>query len=215
MKIKILLSLMLLVIAFSGCQFWGVRGSGDFESEERKIDKFTAIEASRAFMINVRVGAEQSVMINADDNLLKYIITKVRGGKLIIDSKRELNSRKDIVINITVEELNSFEASGASDILIEGIDNEKFEISLSGACDIKLQGNTDKLYIDLSGAGNVQARDLIAKDVRIGISGAADATVYASESLDAEVSGVGSVDYYGNPEKVSSEVSGVGSIKRK
>lgn len=215
MKTKILFLLTVFVISLTGCRFWGVRGSGDIEKETRDVDEFYAIESSGAFEINVRVGHDQRVVVTADDNLLKYVVTKVRGGKLIIDSKRDLNSRRGITIDIEVEELEYIESSGACNIYVDGIHSENFEVSMSGASDIDLEGETDKLYVELSGAGSVRARELIANDVKVDISGAASATVYAKESLDAGVSGVGSVNYYGNPDKVISDVSGVGSITRK
>jgi hypothetical protein len=78
-----------------------------------------------------------------------------------------------------------------------------------------LQVEVDRLRAELSGAGNIDARELKAKEVRVSVSGAASADVYAKEYLDASVSGVGSIDYYGNPAKVKTDVSGVGSISRK
>ena len=215
MKIKILLILTVFVISLSGCRFWGVRGSGDIETEDREVEEFSAIETSGAFEVNVKVGREQHVTVTADDNLLKYIVTKVRGGKLILDSKRDLNPRRGIIVDIEVRDLESVEASGACNIYVSGINSDHFEVSMSGASDIDLVGRTDKFYVGLSGAGSVRARDLIAKNVKVDISGAANATVYAEESLDAGVSGVGSVDYYGDPDRVISDVSGVGSINRK
>ena len=56
---------------------------------------------------------------------------------------------------------------------------------------------------------------LRARRVSISVSGAASADVYAREYLDASVSGVGSIDFYGNPDKTNTSVSGVGSITRK
>ena len=56
---------------------------------------------------------------------------------------------------------------------------------------------------------------LIANDVTIDISGASDADVFANNALNATVSGVGNINYYGNPPKVLHKVSGIGSINRK
>jgi hypothetical protein len=37
--------------------------------------------------------------------------------------------------------------------------------------------------------------------------------LYASESLNADVGGIGSLTYYGNPKRVSKSVSGIGSVQ--
>lgn len=215
MKTRYFLLLAVLIVTLGGCRFWGVRGSGDIETEERTVEEFTGISASGAFEIYIVAGKETGLSVTADDNLLKYIVTKVRNGKLILETKRNLNSRKEIIIRITTPDLDLVEASGACDIFVEGINNAHFEVDMSGASDIDLLGSTGKLLIELSGAGNVDAKNLIAKDVRVSLSGASDASVHATESLDAEVSGVGTVDYYGDPDKVVTDVSGVGSINRK
>ena len=46
-------------------------------------------------------------------------------------------------------------------------------------------------------------------------SGAAEATVYASEDLSVSASGAGTVNYYGDPKNVSENVSGGASISKK
>lgn len=215
MKTKYFLLLAVLIVSLGGCRFWGVRGSGDIETENRNVEEFDSIEASGAFEIRVTIGDKQSLSVTADDNLLRHIVTRVRNGKLILDTKRDLNPRRDIIITITAKNLKQIEASGACDIFVESINNDYLEIDMSGASDIKLLGSTDKFSVYLSGAGNVDAKNLIAKKVKISLSGASDAVVHATELLDAEVSGVGSVDYYGDPDKVVTDISGVGSINRK
>ena len=67
----------------------------------------------------------------------------------------------------------------------------------------------------MSGAGNVSAGDLKAKDVDVTMSGAGNANVYASNKLDATISGAGSVTYAGDPPTVNKNVSGIGSIAKK
>ena len=47
------------------------------------------------------------------------------------------------------------------------------------------------------------------------IAGAGYAVVYGSKSVDARISGFGSIEYTGNPLKVKSVVNGFGSIKEK
>ena len=46
-------------------------------------------------------------------------------------------------------------------------------------------------------------------------NGAGSISVYASERLDASVSGIGSIDYSGNPATVNRSVSGLGKISQK
>ena len=102
-----------------------------------------------------------------------------------------------------------------NNITVYGINGSDFEVDVSGAGSVNLSGEVDRFRADLSGAGSINAKELKAKDVRVSVSGAASADVYAKDYLDASVSGVGSISYYGDPAKTKTDVSGVGSISRK
>ena len=66
-----------------------------------------------------------------------------------------------------------------------------------------------------SGAGDVNARELDADEVDVNISGAGDVEVTALKRIDARISGVGEIDYWGRPEKERTRVSGIGDIDRR
>ena len=215
MKARVVLISLVAAIVVSSCSVWGVRGNGRIKEESRNITEFTRIEAGGAYSIKVVVGKSPSLRISAEENLLPLIKTTVSGNTLKIDTKKNLSPRKEIKIIVTTTSLNSLDVSGANNVQATGIDGEHFEVELSGAGSIDLEGIVDDLRAEISGAGNIDARNLKAKDVSISVSGAASADVYAKESLEASVSGVGSIDYYGDPVKTKTNVSGVGSITRK
>jgi hypothetical protein len=215
MKSKAMVSVIIIAFIISACGFWGVRGNGKIKNETRTISEFERMEAGGAFTIKIYVGSAPSLKISAEENLLSYIRTSVRGNRLVIDTKKNISPRKEIIIEITTPNLNSVDASGANNISVSGISTSDFDVDLSGAGHVYLEGQVDKLQAELSGAGNIEAKELKAKDVHVSVSGAASADVYATERLDASVSGVGSIDYYGDPEDTNTNVSGVGSINRK
>ncbi len=215
MKKKFLSILLLFAIVFSGCGFWGIRGDGRVREESRKVEEFNKLDAGGAFTIKVNVGKAPSLRISAEGNLLQFIRTSVKGNTLHIDTRRNISPRKEIMIEISTPNLKSVDVSGANNIIVDGIFGDNFSVELSGAGNIELSGEVGKFDADLSGAGNIEAKDLISEEVKISVSGAASADVYAKEYLDASVSGVGSIDYYGNPKKIRTKISGVGSINRK
>ncbi len=215
MKLRIALMFLITSFVITSCTFWGVRGNGRVKTENRNVSEFTKIDASGAYSIKIKVGESPSLRIKAEENLLSLIRTKVKGNTLVIDNKKNLSPRKELLIEITTRDLTSIDCSGANDIEVIGINTDRFEVDLSGAGSIELEGEVEKFYGDLSGAGSINARSLIANKVYISVSGAASASVHAKEFLDATVSGVGSIDYYGNPQNTKTNVSGVGSITRK
>ncbi|MFZ5948028.1 MAG: head GIN domain-containing protein [Stygiobacter sp.] len=215
MKKKTLFIILTLLLSFNACTFWGVRGNGKLKTQTRNIENFDRLEVGGVFSVKVEIGKEASLKIQAEENLLPLIKTNVVDGTLIIETKKGLNPRREIKILITTPDLNYVEVSGANSLQIFNIDEDVFEVNLSGAGSIYLKGKVEKLYADLSGAGSIDSKDLIANVVEISVSGAASADVFAKERINASVSGVGSINYYGNPQYVKTNISGVGSINRK
>lgn len=209
------LLILLMLVSLAGCRFYGEKGNGNIEEEVRELDQFSKIDISGAFEVEIVVGDENKIEIQADENLLRYIRTKVRGNRLVIGNKKNLAPSEEIILKITTETLEGIETSGANTIYANMIDTDRFVLDFSGAGSVYLEGDCSTLYVDMSGAGSLNAKKLIADDVKVSISGASSAKVFASESIEADVSGVGSIDYYGDPEDVRTDVSGVGAINAK
>ncbi len=214
MKKYYLLSLLLTIPLLVSCSFNGIRGNGNVVNEEREISQFNKIDVSGIFDVDIKVGKSVSLVISAEDNLLKYIKTKVRNNTLIISSKENLHPRDDLVLKITTPKLNEIDCSGANDLNIDSVKTDKFLMDLSGAGSIEINGKAKKFFIDISGAADLDASEFFVEDVKIDISGAASADIYASKSLDAEVSGASSIKLYGNAEDVRTDISGIGSFSR-
>ena len=187
---KIIIFLILLLIAlFVGCKGTGVKGTGNVVDEKRSINEFDEVSISGAYNVDVYVGDEPSIEISGEDNLLQYIVTEVDGRELSIYNDRSISPRKRIVIKLHTPSLKYISTSGASNIYAEAIYSDNFEINLSGAGSIELNGDVESFEANLSGAGSLGARDLIAKYVEVNISGASSADIFASEKLEASVSG--------------------------
>lgn len=214
MKIKIITFLLISLIAIS-CKFTGIKGNGELTNEIRAVENFNKIDVSGNYDVEITAGNDLHLEILAERNLLKYIKTQVRKNTLFISSRENLRPEKDLKIILSVPKLNSIECSGVNDILVTGIDEDKFDIDLSGAGSIEISGRANLLKIDVSGAAELMAKDLITEDVRIDVSGAANAHVYASKSCIADVSGAGYIELYGDAVDVNMDISGAGSLKRK
>lgn len=193
----------------------GIKGSGDLETRTIEADRFDSIELRGAFDVQVRVGRDQSVQVTIDDNLWTNLVAEVHGGTLELGWDENCRPDRDCRVEITVPKLSSFELMGAGDVEIEGLKGDSFEFDLRGAGDVQLQGEVDKLEIRLAGAGDVDAHELKADHVEAQVSGAGNASVYAKKSIRGRVSGVGNLEYYGDPEERDTHVSGVGHIRRK
>ncbi len=214
MKIKLLLIVFLSSLLVS-CKLSGIKGDGNLTEEEREIENFTKIDVSGNFDVEIYAGEKLSLKINADQNLLKYIKTKVKRNTLYIYSKENIRPREDLEVIVSVPQLEEIECSGMNDIYARGIETEFFRIDLSGAGNIEIEGIAERLKVDISGAADLSAKNFIVEDVSIDVSGAANAEIYAKNSVDADVSGAGNIELYGDAEDVNMDVSGAGSLVRK
>ncbi|MBK6285908.1 MAG: DUF2807 domain-containing protein [Draconibacterium sp.] len=90
---------------------------------------------------------------------------------------------------------------------------DKVKIYGEGGFLFELNGVTNALDITIKGAGHVDADELKTKDVSFTTAGFGTGTVYATESINAKIEGVGKLSYKGNP-KVTQYIDGLGSVKR-
>ncbi|GEP96822.1 DUF2807 domain-containing protein [Chitinophaga cymbidii] len=212
-----------------------ITGSGGVKKETRDAGRpFDEIAVSGQYKVYVSQGSRQEVTVEAEENLLPYIETKIDGDELGIGTKRGYNIRptKDVVVRITVVKLDAIAASGSSNFFSEGsikgddleislsgkslaelsLDYNKLEVNVSGDGKVKLNGRADKSEIAISGSADIAAADLKSRDVEIAISGNGNAHVQANGKLEVAISGSGKVKYRGSPSSVEQSVSGQGKI---
>ncbi|MEE9431664.1 MAG: head GIN domain-containing protein [Melioribacteraceae bacterium] len=212
-KIKYLLIFVPFLIV--SCSFKGVKGNGNIVEDTRNVSEFSKIDVSGNYEVEINIGENTLVEIIAEENLLKLIKTKVKKHTLYISSRENLRPTEDLLIRISVENLSAIECSGVNDIIANNVDTEEFDIELSGAGSILINGKAERFFLEISGAADIEAKDFIVEDVVIEVSGAANAEVYASQSVDAEVSGAGFIELYGDAKRVRTDISGAGSLVRK
>jgi hypothetical protein len=210
--VTLLLAVALAAPAQAGWGKKGIEGSGELETRELDLKDFDAIELGGAFAVEVKFGDRQKVEVTIDDNLWDNLEADVSGSTFELGWDKNCDPDDDCRVEITVRKLERLEVHGACEALVHDFDGDKFEFNVHGAAELDINGTVDVLEIHISGAAEVNARDLQAKSVKARISGAAEAEVYASESIDAHISGAGELDYWGGPDKKSTKVSGVGSI---
>jgi Putative auto-transporter adhesin, head GIN domain len=116
-----------------------------------------------------------------------------------------------ITYRLTVKDLSALEVLGSANVEAESIKTDSLAVTISGAGNVRMDGKADEQEINILGSGIYQAKDLQSKEVKIYVAGAGSAIVNVSEELDAEISGVGSVEYIGDP-TVKQDVNGAGQV---
>lgn len=132
---------------------------------------------------------------------------KVEGGdlSLTLSGSGELNlqdaSAGDCVID----------SNGSGSITISKLECNQVELDISGSGSVELSGETKSLRLENSGSGAALLGDLQAADVSAHLSSSGSVTVWAADSLVANVDGSGSLSYYGAP-ALKRTLSGSGGI---
>lgn len=215
-------------------------GSGKTASETRTVGDFQAIKSAGSMDLVVKQGAQTSVQVSADDNLLPLLETVVEGSgdnaTLHVRWKRgeSIHSRGHVMISIVTPKLSMVSAAGSGDIQVQafqtpalqvavaGSGNAKLDnlstddlgIRISGSGDVAGQGRAAKMKVSIAGSGSVKLSELKSEDVTVSIAGSGDAAVNAQKTLSVSIAGSGDVTYTGDA-MVKSTVAGSGSVKRK
>ena len=214
-----------------------VAGSGKIVTATREVNGFTAVDLKYPAQVTITQGANESLTITADDNLLPQLNTTVTGSVLTIENSesnwaQRVNATHTVQVNITVKNLselrlsgagsitaNSLEAgdlrvsaSGTGNVTLANINVTNLDLSLSGTGKITASGTAQSTTLHLSGVGSFDGADLATQNMDATVSGVGSATVWVKSALTADISGTGSIRYYGSPASIDRHVSGVGSI---
>jgi Putative auto-transporter adhesin, head GIN domain len=190
-----------------------VRGSGMAVSETRSLPPFTAVELAGSSNVTVQVGAPQSVVVHADDNLIGHVRTTVRSGALVVETTGSFSTRAPMRVSVVVPKVQSVRLSGSGNMIVDGVVSSAVTASLPGSGTMLVAGRTEHLEASLQGSGQMNLHGLIAREVDVQLPGSGEIQVYATDSLHVDVSGSGSVMYAGNPPHVTHSVSGSGAVE--
>ncbi len=217
MKKSIIFFLLTFSIITIGCNssFHTVEGNGNSTTKSFNVSEFTKIDASSAFEIDVQVGESQSVKIETDENLMKYVEVSVKNNTLFLELENSTNLDGDMKAVISVESLKSIDLSGACKINVDDIDSDDFTVDVSGACKGVFSGNVKNLNLELSGASKLNTVELKAENLNIDLSGASKLDVHCENSLIIDASGASKVTVYGDPKTTKTDFSGASSVKFK
>jgi len=220
MKKTVLFSLIIIVIAalLPACAFMQtrvVRGSGAVTTETRSVSGFDRIVITGSADVEVSFGDTESVVVEAEDNLLPLITTEVNGRTLEIGVRlnTSINPTRPIRVAVTMKSLDGATISGSGSFDIPDLQADKVSFDITGSGSIVASGTAETVDATVSGSGSIDCGDVRAATADAKITGSGDVTVYASEKLQALVSGSGNITYRGDPAEVEESITGSGSVR--
>ena len=212
---KILIVLLVgCVVVVAGCHLPGVRGNGQIKTEERQVAAFANLDAGGAFEIEWQNGSP-ALRITTDENLLPYIENNVSDDTLRLRTRDHIWPTHGIKIVISSPTRTGGRIRGAVKLTVKQLSGPTFALESKGASEVTLSGNVDRLLVDMTGASQLAAAGLQTKTAEISTTGAGDAEVAVSDTLNVAITGAGKVTYSGNPATIKKQITGAGSIRHK
>ncbi len=237
MKTKAVVSTLMILgaLMMSACGITVVRGSGKVVTENRAVSNYDSIVLSSIGDLVITQGDTESLSVEAEENVMKYIRTVVRGRTLHIYldpiSMVTINPKVPMRFHVAMKNVNGLDLSGSGTIYTEKVAADDLKINISGSGNITIDdltanslsldisgsgesriiGMVDREKITVSGSGTVYHEELVSRDVTVNVSGSGTMYVNAADTLEIDVSGSGDVTYTGTP-KVTQHISGSGDI---
>lgn len=195
--------------------------SGNLVTEEESFSDFTIVKAGSAFEVTITQSSSYSVSITSDDNVIDFVRVSMVGETLDVDitpgtsiTSGPLNPLT-LRIEITMPELGELELSGAADGVVTGFtSSEVFILELSGASRVVIDGAANDLIFRGSGASDANLSNFRVQNADVDLSGASEATINVDGRLDADVSGVSTLLYIGEPTLGNIDISSLATIRK-
>src|SRR5512133_1346796 len=133
-----------------------VQGSGKIVKQAVDVNNFDRVSLEGSGNVYVQKGQTENLTIEADDNILPLLDTRVTGHELVLGMKpnQSINPSKRIVYRLTVKDLNEISLRGSGNFYVEPTQSKDMKISVFGSGDINMKGlDADTLSINLSGSG--------------------------------------------------------------
>lgn len=221
---KISLYALLLFIGLLSCKAQ--------KTQVRELSGFDKIKISGALTVYFTNSDTTSVTVNARESDFENIKSRVENSTLIISTKGNLVGQA--VVYIKNNTLKGVEASGASDFkTLNQVKTDSINLNASGASSIKLnleansincfevgasnvnlEGTTNHLAANVSGAANLKAYKLVTKVAVIDASGAASVKVNVTEKLNSSASGASDIKIKGDPKELNAEATSAANISK-
>lgn len=191
----------------------GVRGSGTLAREERQVSGFDAIALEGTGDLIIDVGATESLIIEAEDNLLPLLTSRVDGSTLKLIPSESISPTEPITYTLGATSLKGISISGSGNVVVPNLDCSTFEVSVSGSGTFDVGGVCDGLDLSIAGSAVFDGERLVVARATVSINGNGDAIVNATDELVVSINGAGDVRYVGDP-ATEININGSGNVSK-
>lgn len=194
------LSLILLLLFCSAINVYAqkpVNGNGTVIKQVRPLSQFKSISLDFTADLVIVNGETPSFHIEAEENILPHIGTRVRGGTLYISQDKWIEPTKRVLIRVGTPFTTEIETSGYSKLTVENLKGSRLQVNIGVGLAI-LNGSVSRVLIRTK-TGEIDARELQTNYADVAISSHGTVKLGTVDELIADISSRGTVVYSGEP----------------
>ncbi|MEI6682714.1 MAG: DUF2807 domain-containing protein [Bacteroidota bacterium] len=240
-RLRILPMLPCVIFILAGCAKNGgvcFSTNGTIVQEVRNLPAFTRVDIQNNVDLVLSTDTGTRVTVEAGQNIIGGISTKVDGGTLVIRNNNKCNWMRDyskqIKVYIATDKIWKVLYNGSGNITSTGVlKQDSINVEVWGGCgtidlnmDVRLgifslnMGTVDFHLHGLAGTTSVfsgdyglyDARDLKTYYTYITNKGTNDCYVQAMIDLEATIASIGNIYYAGKPQSFKIKVTGTGQL---
>lgn len=205
----------------------------DSDTRTYQVQPFTKIYLEGAYKVILEQGSQSGLRIKTDEDNFRYIDVQSDAQSLNLKVTKKHFDFGELILYITFKDLEKLVIEGGISLETKGyVDLKDFYLHVEGGASIEmnmkadhfkligqggvkfeLDGIVNELDASIAGAGYLNALDLKTKKTNFKIEGFGAGSVYATDVLNATISGVGKIRYKGDPQ-VYKKIEGIGLVSR-
>lgn len=171
---------------------WGnrIRGEGPVKEERRQVKGVEAVDLGTIGTLFIEQGDSTSLVVEAEENLLEYLLTEVRGGLLTIRTRKNANlsPHEPIEYHLTVPRLEELILSSSGDGVLSDWHTDRLLIELESSGDLDVGAlNCPALDIQLESSGDLTLVSWQGETLRARLESSGDLKIRGGKARELDV----------------------------
>lgn len=191
------LAVLVACAGVAGASQQVVRGSGHVVEEKRDTGTFSGVALHVVGDLEIEIGNREELRIEAEDNLLDYIVTEIKDDVLTFNQleKTRIRPTRPVRFFLTTRRLDGVTHAAGGRIHVSGINSRRLTIQHRGSGRIQIDDlELETLFVHASGSGRIDLGRTSASRCQLTLSGSGDVTIGRLTGLSNDVRLTGSGD---------------------
>jgi len=181
-------------------------------------EEFTRLDLESSFDVEIADNNSDTIVVEAESNLLKHIVTEVNAGTLTIKSMRNrcIDNNEPIKVYCRISDLQNVTLSGSGAIDCKGLAGNQLAVNVEGSGDMNLSNIVcESLSCNVKGSGDIVVNSVSTQHAQARIDGSGNIKMAGTTtSATLLIEGSGNIhDYHLTAQNCLAKIKGSGNIE--